>query len=144
MESQGNMPYYTCIINKDIDIDSPLLGTSQNNPMSFSDFPPQVENVSFKKVKQGSNFSVEEDQLLASAWLNISVNVMHKNEQTHNTFCQKVWEYFMEHDTSGTTRTAISLISHWATINKETNRFCGCMAKVNAIHQSGTTKQDKV
>ena len=35
--------------------------------MSFFDFPLHVENVSSKKVKQGSNFSVEEDQLLASA-----------------------------------------------------------------------------
>ena len=50
----------------------------------------------------------------------------------------------MNNNTSSATRIAISLISHWAMINKETNRFCGCMAKVNAIHQSGTTKQDKV
>ena len=40
MESQGDVPYYIGIINEDIDIDSPLLGISQNNPMSFSDSPP--------------------------------------------------------------------------------------------------------
>ena len=67
MKLQGDVSYYTYIINKDIDIDLPLLGTSQNNLMSFFDFPPHVENASSKKVKQGSNFSVEEDQLLASA-----------------------------------------------------------------------------
>ena len=67
MESQGYLPYYIGIINGDIDIDLPLLGTSQNNPMSFFDFPLHVENASSKKVKQGNNFSVEEDQLLASA-----------------------------------------------------------------------------
>ena len=64
MESQGDMPYYIGIINGDIDIDSPLLGISQNNPMSFSDSPPQVENASSKKAKQSSNFSVKEYQLL--------------------------------------------------------------------------------
>jgi len=37
------------IINEDIDIDSQLLGTSQNNPMSVSDCPSQVENTSFTK-----------------------------------------------------------------------------------------------
>ncbi|KAK7831443.1 glutathione s-transferase t3 [Quercus suber] len=105
------MPYYTGIVNGDIDIDSLLL---------------------------------EKDQLLVSAWLNTSVDAVHSNEKTHNTFRQKVWEYFMEHNTFGTTRTVIFLISCWATINKETNRFCGCMAKVNAIHQSGTTEQDKI
>ena len=144
MKLQGDVPYYTYIINKDIDIDLPLLGTSQNNPMSFFDFPPHVENASSKKVKQDSNFSVEEDQLLASAWLNTSVNAIHRNEQTYNIFRQKVWKYFMEHNTSCTTRTAVSLISRWTTINKETNGFCGHMAKVNAIYQSCTTENDKL
>ena len=46
MESQGDLPYYTGIINRDIDIESSLLGTSQNNPISISDSPPQVENAS--------------------------------------------------------------------------------------------------
>ena len=55
------------IINEDIDIDSQLLGTSQNNPMSVSDCPSQVENTSFMKWKQGTNFSVKEDQVLVSA-----------------------------------------------------------------------------
>ena len=64
MESQGDVPFYIGIINEDIDIDSPLLGISQNNPMSFSDSPPQVENASSKKAKRSSNFSVKEDQLL--------------------------------------------------------------------------------
>ena len=85
--------------------------------MSFSDSPPQVENAFSKKAKRGTNFSVEEDQLLVSAWLNTNVDVIHSNEQIHNTFRQKVWEYFMEHNTSGTTHTAISLISRWAMIN---------------------------
>ena len=52
MESQGDVPYYIGIINGDIDIDSPLLGISQNNPMSFSDSPPQVENASSKKANR--------------------------------------------------------------------------------------------
>ena len=64
MESQGDVPYYIGIINGDIDIDSPLLRISQNNPMSFSDSPPQVENASSKKAKRSNNFSVKEDQLL--------------------------------------------------------------------------------
>ena len=76
-------------MNEDIHIDSQLLGTSQNNPMSISDSPPQVENVSSTKGKQGTNFRVEEDQILVSAWLNTSVDAIDSNEQTHNTFRQK-------------------------------------------------------
>ena len=54
--------------------------------MSFSDSPPQVENAFSKKAKRGSNFSVEEDQLQVLAWLNTNVDVIHSNEQIHNTF----------------------------------------------------------
>ena len=62
------------IITGDINIDSQLLGTSQNNPMSVFDSPPQVENASSTKGKRGISFSVEEDQVLMSAWLNTSVD----------------------------------------------------------------------
>ena len=83
--------------------------------MSVSDSlpppPPQVENASFTKGKRGSNFSVEENKLLVAVWLNTSVDAINSNEQTQNTFRQKVWEYFMQYNTSGTTRTVISLLS---------------------------------
>ena len=51
-------------MNGDIEIDSQLLRTSQNTLMSVSDSPRQVENASSTKGKRGTNFSVEEDQLL--------------------------------------------------------------------------------
>ena len=66
MESQQDLPYYTGIMTGDIIINSQLLGTSQNNPMSVSDSPPQFENVSSTKGKQGTNFSVEEGQVIVS------------------------------------------------------------------------------
>ena len=61
-----DLTYFTGIMNGDIETDSQLLGTSQNTPMSVFDSPPppQVENASSTKGKRGSNFSVEEDQLL--------------------------------------------------------------------------------
>ena len=125
-----------------IDIDSPLLGISQNNPMSDSDSTPEVE--SSMKTKEGINFNVDEDKLLVLAWLNTNVDAIHSYEGKQNTFREKVWEYFHNHNTFGTTRTAISLTSRWGMIDNETNRFCGCMAQVKAISQSGTTEQDKV
>ena len=79
-----------------------------------------------------------------SAWLNTSADAINSNEQTLNTFCQKVWEYFTQYNTSSTTRTIIYLLSHWGTISEKPNKFARCMAKVNAHHQSGITEQDKV
>ena len=133
-----DLTYITGIMNGDIEIDSQFLGTSQNTPVSISNSPPppppQVENASSTKGKQDSNFSVEENKLLVAAWLNTSVDVINSNEQTQNTFCQKVWEYFMQYNTSGTTRTVISLLSHWGAISEKTNKFAECMAQVNAHH----------
>nr|POE64193.1 hypothetical protein CFP56_74757 [Quercus suber] len=63
-----DLPYFTGIMNGDIEIDSQFLGMSQNTLVSVSDSPPppqpQVENAFSTKGKRGSNFSVEEDQLL--------------------------------------------------------------------------------
>ena len=102
-ELRRDLTFITGIMNGDIEIDSQLLGTSQNTPMSVSDSPPQVENASSIKGKRGSNFSVEEDQLLVSAWINTSVDAIHSNEQIQNTFRQKVWEYFTQYNTFSTT-----------------------------------------
>ena len=115
IELRRDLTYIMGIMNGDIEIDSQLLGTSQNTPVSISNSlpppPPQVENASFTKGKQGSNFSVEEDKLLVSTWLNTSVDTINSNEQTQNPSRQKVWEYFMQYNTSGITRTVISLLS---------------------------------
>ena len=113
-ELRKDLTYFTGIMNGDIEIDSQLLGMSQNTPVSVSDSPPppplQVENDSSTKGKWGSNFSVKEDKLLVSAWLNTSVDAINSNEQIQNTFRKKVWEYFTQYNTSGNTRTIISLI----------------------------------
>ena len=39
-ELRRDLPYFTGIKNGDIEIDSQLLGTSQNTSMSVSDSPP--------------------------------------------------------------------------------------------------------
>ena len=147
IELRRDLTFIMGIMNGDIEIGSQFLGTSQNTLVSVSDSPPpppQVENTSSTKGKRGSNFTVEEDKLLVAAWLNTSVDAINRNEQTQNTFRQKVWEYFMQYNTFSTTRTVISLLSRWGTISEKTKKFAGCMAQINALHQSGITEEDKV
>ncbi|KAL0017290.1 hypothetical protein SO802_004359 [Lithocarpus litseifolius] len=145
-ELRRDLTYFTDIMTGDIEIDSQFLGTSQNTHVSVFDSPPppQVENATSTKRKRDSNFSVEEDKLLVAPWLNTSVDATNSNEQTQNTFHQKAWEYFMQYNTSGTTRTVISLLSRWGVISEKTNKFVGCMAHVNAQYQSGITEEDKI
>ena len=135
-----DLTYIKGIMNGDIEIDSQFIGTSQDTPVSVSDSPPppspQVENASSTKGKRGSNFGIKEDKLLVATWLNTSVDAINSNEQTQNTFRKKVWEYFTQYNTSGTTRTIVSLISRWGAISEKKNKFAWCMAQVNALHQS--------
>ena len=53
MESCRDLTYYMGIMNGDTEIESQLLGTSQNSPMSVFDSLPQVENASSTKRKTG-------------------------------------------------------------------------------------------
>ncbi|KAL4596753.1 hypothetical protein ACB092_12G185200 [Castanea dentata] len=105
---------------------------------------PKVEIVTSNPTKRGGNFSVDEDFLLISAWLNISVDTMHGTHQRAEKFWEKIWQYFCENNTYGTTRSVSSLSSRWGNISRETSRFAGFMATVEARNQSGATGEDKL
>ena len=69
---------------------------------------------------------------------------MHGANQRAGKFWKKIWQYFCENNTYETTRFASSLSSRWGTINRETSKFIGFMAKVEADNQSVMTDQMKV
>ena len=68
---------------------------------------------------------------------------MYGNEQHKKTFYVKVAKYFMNHKTDSTHIVA-SLTTRWGTINRETVKFCGSLAKIEAKNESGVTAHDKV
>ena len=49
----------------------------------------------------------------------------------------------MDHKTDST-RSVASLTTRWGTINRETVKFVGSLAKIEAKNESGTTTHDKV
>ena len=111
MNSQHNISLYANILQSDSNFEAQFLEKSQNHSMSIEDSSPELEIVTPKIARQGGNFSVEEDILLFSAWLNSIVNPVHGNEQKHETFTTKVWQYFCQHNTYGTKRSSSSLKS---------------------------------
>ncbi|KAL4619426.1 hypothetical protein ACB092_06G078800 [Castanea dentata] len=119
MDSQGYLPFYTGIIQGEIDVDSPLLGASQNNPTSVSNSPPEVEITTSNKLRRSTSFSKQE------------------------IFREKNWQYFCQHNPYGTTCTTVSLSSRWRMINRETSIICGFIAALTTTTHSGTTEQDK-
>ena len=83
--------YFTNILNEGTNVGEfntqSVEQISQSSPIS-----PQIESTT--KKFRGGNFSIEEDLVLISGWLNISVDVVHGNEQKSKRYWQRVWEYF--------------------------------------------------
>ena len=128
----------------DDDFLAPFLSGSQNTSMPIQESCLEVEIVTPNPTERGGNFSVDEDNLLISAWLNISMDVVQGTDQKLEKLWEKIWQYFCENNTYGITRSASSLQSWWGNINRETGRFAGFMAKIEAKNRSGATDEDKV
>jgi hypothetical protein len=107
--------------------------------------PSEIELGSIaKKSRWGVKFTVEEDLLIVSAWLNISMDPIAGNQQKHNVYWERIYDYFQQEKTSCTSRTANSLMHRWSTIQLKTNKFCGYLAQVERRNESGLNEQDKV
>ncbi|GER41641.1 NAM-like protein [Striga asiatica] len=94
--------------------------------------------------KRSKNFSDHEDEVLVSAWLNISLDPVVGKDQKGGRYWSRICDYFHEHKTCQSTRTINSLMHRWETIQKCVNNFCGCLTRIELRRQSGTTMQDKV
>ena len=63
-------------------------------------------------------------------------------DQKYTTFYNRIWSTF--HNDKKFNRTKDSLNSQWSTIQRETNKFCGCLAQIENWNESGKTEYDKV
>ncbi|XP_062162657.1 protein DEFECTIVE IN MERISTEM SILENCING 3-like isoform X3 [Alnus glutinosa] len=133
--------YFTNRLHEGSHFDNELMG-SPNLMGQMS--PSQVEIESSSKRQRGSNFTIEEDNLLVLAWLNTNMDSMQGNEQKHKIYWRTIWEYFHKNKTFISKRTQLSLLNRWSLIKKSTKLFCGYMAQIEAMHQSGVNEEDKI
>ncbi|KAK7831749.1 hypothetical protein CFP56_027039 [Quercus suber] len=68
---------------------------------------------------------------------------MYSNEQHRTTFYGKVAKYLKDHK-ADSTHSQTSLTSRWRMINRETVKFCGSLAKIEAKNASGTIAEMKI
>ena len=133
-----------CNMSIDFFMESGQLESPQGE-VCTEQFPSETELGSIaKKPPRGGKFTVEEDLLLVSAWLNISMDPIAGNQQKHNAFWEKIYEYFKKENTSCISRTANSLMHRWSTIQFKTNKFCGCLTQIERRNESDLNEQDKV
>ena len=100
-----------------------------------------------QRALRGSNFSEKEDELLISAWMNVSMDVAQGTNQSSSTYWGRIKDYYDEYKASnGITqdRPKKSLTTRWSCIQESVNKFCGALAQVEARNQSGYMVQDKV
>ena len=140
MVRQEDYEQYGNFLQVDSDFVEPFLSGSQNPLMPIQSLP-EVEIVT---SKCGGNFSVDEDLLLISTWLNISMDAVHGTDQKGERFWMKICEYFCVNNTYGTRHSNTSLSSRWGNISRVTSRFAGFMDKIEAKNRSGATDEDKV
>ncbi|XP_030933006.1 glutathione S-transferase T3-like [Quercus lobata] len=105
--------------------------------------PPQVESTA-KKLQRGSNFTIQEDVLLVSAFLNVNQDAVQSTNQKCTTYWSRIWEYYHQWKTFTSERTVSSLTNRWSTIQLCTNKFCGCLAQIESKNESGKTNEDKL
>ena len=115
MDSQENMSF-TNLLQRDSNLDKQFLSESQCTPMSVEASPPQVQ-IPTSKTRWCDNFTIEEDKLLVSAWLNTSLDAVHRNEQKHEAFYERIAAYFEEYKEFDSERSTNSLSNRWSTIN---------------------------
>ena len=139
-----NYSSFIDLVRGNINLDDEIFDVTESSPLLVEDSPLNDEVATSKKKQvRGVNFSVEEDKLLVAAWLNTNVDPVYGNKQHKTTFYGKVAKYFMDHKTDSTCSVA-SLTTRWGTINRETVKFVGSLAKIEAKNESGTTAHDKV
>ncbi|KAL6909822.1 hypothetical protein ACP4OV_001481 [Aristida adscensionis] len=108
------------------------------------EFPPNTESpidsgpAVATKGSQGrtKNFRDEEDRLLVSAWLNVSMDPILGTEQSQTSYWPRVYDYFHANKSFDSDRSQSSLMN-WSAIQHDVNIFCGCVTR------SGATISDK-
>jgi hypothetical protein len=121
-----------------------LASFHENIDSQDTQLQPQTEFTT-KKTQQKGNFGVEEDNVLVSAWLTTSMDAIHGIDQKASKFWMRVHAEYDEHKKPNfCERSVNSLMNWWSTIQVAINKFCGCLAQIEARHPSGVTKQDKV
>lgn len=130
------------------------LMSDDNNDLSLDDFTIPLEQqtslvvdrtpLSRPNQKRTKNFSEQEDKLLVSAWLNVSMDPISGTNQSRGTFWKRVVQYYNSNKDFSSERSQSSISHRWGAILESVNKFCGCLSHIEDRRQSGVTFQDKL
>ena len=117
--------------------------TIQSNPTVLA--PVQNEVVPrLRKSQRTKNFSVEEDKLIVSTWLNTSKDAIIGNEQQGGAFWQRILQYLKLHGGNHEECSQSSIKSRLTDINAKCSKFVDFRSQIERLRQSGHTEQNNV
>ncbi|XP_047335517.1 glutathione S-transferase T3-like [Impatiens glandulifera] len=116
-------------------VDNKVYNETFQSQTSGGDYDQFMSNYEFNELQtqdqykkaRSKNFSLEEDLLLVSAWLNTSIDPIHGTDQTNSQYWSKVGAYYkkvIKKNKYGQ-RIDKSLTNRWSTIQQVVNKFCG-------------------
>jgi len=82
---------------------------------------PHVPRPNAKRQKK---FILDEDEIVVSAWLNVSKDPVTGANQSHSSFWCRISNYYEAHRKSFLSRTESSLMHRWMYILDNVNKYC--------------------
>ncbi|XP_048624028.1 glutathione S-transferase T3-like [Brassica napus] len=121
------------------------LGSSEIPPFSSqqTEAPTQPEVTSVER-RERKKWTLADDEVLISAWLNTSKDAVVANDQNARTFWKRVGEYYAasRHATEGEKGEHLHCKQRWHKINELTNKFCAAYASAERQQVSGQNETD--
>lgn len=99
MEYQGNA-YFSNLMNDEFDLDHDITTEFPQQESQSLSFSPEIITQTTKISQRKVNFTVEEDMMLISSWLNISLDPIRGNERKSKAYWLRVWENFNKYKPS--------------------------------------------
>ncbi|WOH03761.1 hypothetical protein DCAR_0623161 [Daucus carota subsp. sativus] len=94
------------------------------------------------RVIPSQNFTKQEDEMLISAWQNISSDPIIGVDQTNGTYWERIHNYFTKYKDFQSDRSWNSLMHRWSVIQLGVNKFQGFYEQVGI--PSGCSEDDKI
>lgn len=92
---------------------------------------------------RGKSFTPEQDEAICRAYLSITEDPIIGNSQPRSQFWVRVLQEYKE-KTNDNQRPEACMKSRWQIIQRCCNKFRGCLKNIEAMHQSGVTRQNQV
>ncbi|CAL5428595.1 unnamed protein product [Camellia sinensis] len=113
MEYQGSA-YFSNLMNE-FDVDHDFTTESPQQESQSLSFSREIITQTTKISQRKGNFTEEEDMMLISSWLNISLDPIRGNEQKSKAYWLRVWENYNKYKTFDSERTQTSLMNRGST-----------------------------